>query len=168
MTGKARSFISFGYMNAMLYGCLGVWVSLESQRFATGWFVLSFFIIFARWYRYRGKPQPCYRLHSSLLLIPLLLTLAGTAIHIHTEADTGDYQELVNGVRWTQDADIRQQIKAQVGVAMLNDGEISVAEAARIRHFIMDKTGILMRADAADTQEQARRRLADILNRKDT
>lgn len=168
MTGKARSFISFGYLNATLYGCLGVWVSLESQRFATGWFLLALFIVFARRYRYRGKTQPCHRLHSSLLLIPLLLTLAGTAIHIHTEADTGDYQELVNGVRWTQDAGIRQKIKEQVGVAMSNDGEISVAEAAQIRHFIMDKTGILMRADAADTQEQARERLAEILNPKDT
>ncbi|EBW2268536.1 hypothetical protein J9E33_002411 [Salmonella enterica] len=168
MTGKARSIVSTGYLTATLYTCLGVWISLESQRFATGWFVLALFFVFARWYRYRDKTPPSYRLHSSLLLIPLLLTLAGTAIHIHTEADTGDYQELVNGVRWTQDDYIRQQIKDQVSMAMLNDGEISVAEAARIRHFITDKTGILMRADAADTQEQARKRLADILNTKDT
>ncbi|EEE2004243.1 hypothetical protein CI266_004653 [Salmonella enterica subsp. enterica serovar Kotte] len=168
MTGKARSIISTAYLNATLFVCLGIWVSLESQNYQKEWFELALFFVLARWYHYRSKQQPCYRVHSALFLIPILLTFTGTVIHIHMEADTGDYQELVNGVRWTRDADIRQQIKEQVGVAMSNDGEISVKEATRIRHFIIDKTGILMRADAADTKEQARKRLADILTPKDT
>ncbi|EDZ3589504.1 hypothetical protein GOG43_17645 [Salmonella enterica subsp. enterica] len=84
-------------------------------------------------------------------------------MHTRQEAGVGDYQEVVNGIKWSRDKVTRQQIVDQTMAAIHDDGKLSVAEAASLRRFILNRTGLLMRADAPETQEQARAVLIDIL-----
>ncbi|EIP3952751.1 hypothetical protein LSB85_004654 [Salmonella enterica] len=156
---KERSIISGCYLNASFWACLGVWLSIETQHFLWDWFVIASVFLVLHWWFYRTRSRPHYIVPPVLFLLPILLTTVGTAHHIRQEADTGEYQEIVNCLHWTTNTDIRQKVIIQVRTALEDDGKLSVAEASLIRRFILSNIGILMRADAADTQKLALERL---------
>lgn len=161
-----KPWLSWGCANATLFLCFGILVSLESQRFAYPWFTAALAVLVIRWgyYRYSDR-RPCYRVPSLYLcLIPLALTLGGTTLHLVQETDPGSYKEMENAVLLAKPEAVRQDIRQQVQQALADDGKISVWVSTRIRASIMDKIGWMMRADAAPTQEAARRSLQNVLN----
>lgn len=165
MENKQR-IISLGWVNATLFICVGLFLSLEKQALQIGWFALVFAILVLRWanYRFINKKAPHYRISPmAVLIIPVVFTVVLTIRDLMQEATPGDYKEVENGIRWTKSDRLRTQLSERADSALGRYGKLRVIDANQLRDLIFKETGMLYRGGAAETNEDAQASLMAVI-----
>jgi len=147
-------FLSFCLMQALIGG---------NFREGLNFLLAAAAVTALHFWLYRGRGFSDNLRAFLLYLIPPIIVVIYAGISMPKEISTEEYREIELGLQYPRNADALKAILPEVELA-LNDGKISRWEGARIRHLIFERNHILARSDAAATEEEARHRVAALVN----